>query len=488
MIDTMWGQSGIYRSQAKTPTNKNGDHTYPGCTTIAVAQILYYYQYQNQATVIIDYLQDYKDLYQDGVLNREIYIDLFQYNYNFENMMPDLNNANQSQVDETTLFLYHVAATMQAQFGLDAGSSATGKHIENAFRYMWGFNNISRRKMSIIAKNAFGYDDQEWVEVIKSELDAGRPVLYMANQDTNPNAGHAYIIDGYNSKGLFHINWGWGGYGNGYFDPISMEDPAGRHWNREPMIFRGLEPKEGFALNMLPDQSNPDETIVEESSSVEKGEWVHYGPFDYQSHDSIAFSVELTGTGDADVYIKKGGKPTSENTDICLEEEGSEEKCTLTDEGLYYISVYGYEKSDYQLTVKYFARDGKPSPSLEGIDLVVEKITINKLVINLDETIRIYVEIKNGGTDASQSSKLKYYLSRDDVYDSGDKYLNIDSVDALEAGEVTVEYANKKITSKVVDPLGGIGDYFILAVADCDGVIHETNEENNIKSIAITVK
>ncbi|MBT6490771.1 MAG: hypothetical protein HOK97_13465, partial [Deltaproteobacteria bacterium] len=41
LLGTTWGQGGAY--QNATPT-QNGELTYPGCTTIASAQILYYYQ------------------------------------------------------------------------------------------------------------------------------------------------------------------------------------------------------------------------------------------------------------------------------------------------------------------------------------------------------------------------------------------------------------------------------------------------------------
>ena len=70
--------------------------------------------------------------------------------------------------------------------------------------------------MSVISKEAFGYSDQEWADLIRAELDAGRPVLYMATEPGG--AGHAFVIDGYRDDGLVHVNFGWGGYGNGYYD------------------------------------------------------------------------------------------------------------------------------------------------------------------------------------------------------------------------------------------------------------------------------
>ena len=44
LLSTEWGQTGVW--QQHTPTLA-GAPTYPGCTTVASAQVLYYYQYQN---------------------------------------------------------------------------------------------------------------------------------------------------------------------------------------------------------------------------------------------------------------------------------------------------------------------------------------------------------------------------------------------------------------------------------------------------------
>lgn len=33
-----------------------------------------------------------------------------------------------------------------------------------------------------------------------------------------PGGGHAWVVDGYDSNDLFHMNWGWGGTDNGWYD------------------------------------------------------------------------------------------------------------------------------------------------------------------------------------------------------------------------------------------------------------------------------
>lgn len=65
-------------------------------------------------------------------------------------------------------------------------------------------------------------DTYEWLEAIRSELDAGRPVLYTGGNEAGE--GHAFVVDGYDGEGLLRINWGWGGSSNGYFEFPQLGD------------------------------------------------------------------------------------------------------------------------------------------------------------------------------------------------------------------------------------------------------------------------
>jgi len=66
-----------------------------------------------------------------------------------------------------------------------------------------------------------GYGIQEWENMIYAELANQRPVLYCANSNTG---GHAFICDGYDGKGFFHINWGWDTDSDGFYS-LSVLNP-----------------------------------------------------------------------------------------------------------------------------------------------------------------------------------------------------------------------------------------------------------------------
>ena len=56
-----------------------------------------------------------------------------------------------------------------------------------------------------------------WIVDLKTELDAGRPLVY-SGAAPDGTGGHAFVLDGYDASGLFHINWGWEGWLDGYYN------------------------------------------------------------------------------------------------------------------------------------------------------------------------------------------------------------------------------------------------------------------------------
>ena len=91
---------------------------------------------------------------------------------------------------------------------------------------------------------------------------------------------------------------------------------------------------------------------------------------------------------------------------------------------------------------------------------------------------RFNLRSTNRGVQPAQASRLKYYLSSRNVYDSSADYLNYDAVAALEPLENGSENANLRIPASLND-----GTYYILVVADDTDVVAESIESNN--SIAL---
>jgi len=83
------------------------------------------------------------------------------------------------------------------------------------------------------------YTATAWFNLIKTDLDAGRPVQYVGS---DPNAGgHTWVCDGYDGNGLLHMNWGWGGSANGYF-AVNALSAGGYNFSTQEQALIGIQP------------------------------------------------------------------------------------------------------------------------------------------------------------------------------------------------------------------------------------------------------
>jgi hypothetical protein len=249
LLTTTWGQGPKF--QEFTP-KKNGAGTHPGCTTIAAAQVLYYFRYAgaNPAAPWIDGEECY--WLENGPLDEtaggdvsdggyQLCVNLTDYRPPWSDMALSDKEAK-AKVSATAKFIYNVGVVLHLQFGGGEGASSTGRFIQDGFVKVFGYPKATRsaNATKILLVDAFFRDSTAFATYLRGELDAGRPVMYMA-QEAEQNIGHAFVIDGYNDAGLFHVNWGWGGASNGYFD-LSLTDPSGRSWTRNAMIYQNLSP------------------------------------------------------------------------------------------------------------------------------------------------------------------------------------------------------------------------------------------------------
>lgn len=92
---------------------------------------------------------------------------------------------------------------------------------------------------------------------------------------------------------------------------------------------------------------------VEEAGALADGEWAHFGPFEVAPGGSL--DAALGGTGDLDLYVRRGARPTADDYDCRPYGNDSNERCSVEGEGPVYVSVNAYAGGDYTLTVRHDA-------------------------------------------------------------------------------------------------------------------------------------
>ncbi|MCP4110434.1 MAG: hypothetical protein GY749_33760 [Desulfobacteraceae bacterium] len=121
-------------------------------------------------------------------------------------------------------------------------------------------------------------------------------------------------------------------------------------------------------------------------------------------------------------------------------------------------------------------------PEIPVPDLTVLNLTVNPTELKPGSATDVSCTVKNQGKASAGSTTLKYYLSDNPSYESGDTELNSYTVSNLAINETN------EITKTLTIPSDtSAGTWYILFVADADNEADESNEDNNVAYNEITI-
>ncbi len=193
LLSTTWNQNAPYNTLSPVV---NGVKTVTGCVATALAQVMCYHRWPEEATTAIPaYTQGNYNYYHP-----ELSPAVFEWdNMPLSHGEPDVNNA------VATLMRY-VGQAVYMNYGPESGASSPmcAPALVNYFDY----------DANLYWSPRATYTNGEWHSKVYEELANNRPIYYSG---TTTDSGHAFVCDGYDGNGLYHINWGWGGYCDGYF-------------------------------------------------------------------------------------------------------------------------------------------------------------------------------------------------------------------------------------------------------------------------------
>lgn len=131
------------------------------------------------------------------------------------------------------------------------------------------------------------------------------------------------------SAGGFHLllaNF-LGRSGNAFAEDRTLDAEV---WNQPVRGYRVLEKREVSAqeANKLIGVKSDPGPVVQKTGTVAKGQWAHQAPAAVSP--GAAFKVAMSGTGDADLYVKFGGRPTETSYNCRPFRKSSMESCAGT--------------------------------------------------------------------------------------------------------------------------------------------------------------
>lgn len=219
LIYTRWRQRSPYNMYCP-------EQCVTGCVAVVMGQLMKYWESPARGTGSHSY---YHDTYG------ELSANFGAVEYDWDNMPVMLDNYNSdAEKEAVATLLYHCGVSVDMNYSPNASSTPSAKVVDAMPAY---FNYAS--SMSLVYMS--DYTDNQWKQLLRSELDALRP-MYYAGQT---RGAHAFICDGYDASDLFHFNWGWGGANDGYYAIGALNPGSNGPFNTLNYAIIDIKPADG---------------------------------------------------------------------------------------------------------------------------------------------------------------------------------------------------------------------------------------------------
>lgn len=227
-----WGQDKPFN--AKTP-RIGFTQTPAGCVITAAATIMHYHKWPAHGTGIVpEYQTETHKLTRPSIQ--------LGHTYEWDGMLSNYSGYYTPQQADMVAQLMIDLGTM---FKADYTTSATSALSEEVAYKLPVYMDYDK---SALTRNRFQYTDEEWHQMMMNELNQGRPIFYFGS---NWFAGHAFVLDGYDTERFYSVNWGWNGMCDGWYQLDALK-PEGSgtggnndHYNLYQGAITDLKPNEG---------------------------------------------------------------------------------------------------------------------------------------------------------------------------------------------------------------------------------------------------
>ena len=195
LIKTTWNQSRPYNNLCPS---LDGKRCITGCVATAMAQVMKYWKWPKHGYGSVTY--------DDDGCGQTLSTNLSAHNYDWENMLDSYSGSyTEEEANAVATLMRDCGYAVQMNYTPEAsGACVFAETMQQYFHY------------SPAAKDRYAgdYSEDAWHEFIRQDLLAGRPVLYSGQSSKE---GHEFILDGFDDEDYYHVNWGWGGYMDGWF-------------------------------------------------------------------------------------------------------------------------------------------------------------------------------------------------------------------------------------------------------------------------------
>lgn len=314
LLMSIWDQVFPYNAYCPEDEDGPGGHALTGCVATAMSQIMLYYRYPLQGNGSKSYYDpDYGTLAANFGATY----------YDWDMMLNELTSGSGQSIPAVATLNFHAGVSVSMNYGPDASgaySNTVPGALKNNFRYA----------SSTTYQEKGGMTQTQWENQFTPNLDEKKPV-YMSGQGAD--GGHAWVVDGYQVGGtskMFHMNFGWGGYQNGYY---TLASPNG--FPSSQACVKNIYPGTGYPYGCS------DKTLTAAQGSFEDGgpsngnyspnlncSWL-LAPADSVTTITLTFNSFNVGSGDT-LYVYDG---SDVNAPMVAAYNGNEIPAAITSTG-----------------------------------------------------------------------------------------------------------------------------------------------------------
>ena len=228
-----WNQDEPYNLQCPLDGDKR---SVVGCSATAIAIAMRYHKWPLRGN-------GKSEAYTDDT-GKYIPERSFEHPYDWDNMPLNYveGEYSQQQAEAVSLLMSDVAHSIISRFTASETSAAMTNFMP-ALRKHFNYD-----KMNFHYRASF--DDKQWMRLLKQEIDNNRPVIFSGCEkfyNLNLKECHLFVIDGYDGNSLLHVNWGWGGYLNGFFHINNLYE-----YTTENAIITNIQPNKENSIEENP--------------------------------------------------------------------------------------------------------------------------------------------------------------------------------------------------------------------------------------------
>jgi hypothetical protein len=202
LLTTQWGQGHYWNAYCPTDINGDGGNSVAGCVAVAMAQVMAYYKYPKSGSGS-KYYTSHSRGFSCGA---DFAGTEYSYPFTSDNYFALRGTPYSAKL------LYHAGVSVE----MDYNGTASGPYIPNLTltsvndKIMTAFKDNFLYDQGINAIYKKDFDETKWNLMLRTEIMAGRPIIYtgMGIASNGIGSAHTFILDGVRNNNEFHVNWG----------------------------------------------------------------------------------------------------------------------------------------------------------------------------------------------------------------------------------------------------------------------------------------